>query len=118
MLTLTGMGQALTSWAHLRAVSYDEDLRKTGSARVQPDRLGFRCENPNRARTTLGLPRTSRSIVRCSFAFPLQAHGLRHRLRFSKLISSPAGASVCASPGPHGARRKWGSFIPDYMPGY
>ena len=50
--------------------------------------------------TTLGLPRTSRYIVRNSVAFPLGALGLRHRLRFSKLISSPADASIYASPGP------------------
>jgi hypothetical protein len=50
--------------------------------------------------TTLGPPRTSRYTVRSSIAFPLQALGLRHRLRLSKLISSPADASIYASPGP------------------
>src|SRR5712671_4842776 len=79
--------------------------------------------------TTLGLPRT-RDIVRCNVAFPLGAHGLRHRLRFSKLDSSPVDASVYTSPGTSrypaqdsrsrwfAAPFLWGSFIPDYTPVY
>ena len=79
--------------------------------------------------TTLGLPRT-RDIVRCNVAFPLGAHSLRHRLRFSKLDSSPVDASVYTSPGTsrHPAQDSrsrwfatpflWGSFIPDYTPVY